>query len=95
MNPRGATIGVVDGSDGGVDDEEYLRKAWKVFCVSDFPVPEGRKAPRQSISAPTSYNLIISPLSLAFFTQHIPASSFKPGEFKFKCSSSLPRSGLG
>ena len=52
----GAVDKDIDDSDDSVDDEEYLRKAWKVFCVSDFPVPEGRKAPRQSISAPTSYN---------------------------------------
>ena len=45
-----------DGVDDGVDDGEYLRKAWKVFGgKSDFPVPRGRKASRQSISAPTSY----------------------------------------
>ena len=36
-----------------------MRKAWKVFAGSDFPVLEGRKAARQSISAPTSYNAII------------------------------------
>ena len=43
--------------DDGFDAGEYLRKAWKVFGgKSDFPVPRGRKASRQSISAaPTSY----------------------------------------
>ena len=56
----GVDDGVVGGVDDGVDDGEYLRKAWKVFGgKSDFPVPRGRKASRQSISAPTSYNLII------------------------------------